>query len=121
MATITYLSKFTNTNTSTAPTAPQASQLTTQVAQVFFLDTDTQAIIVHNWGVLLGPSFATFQWPLCSVIKILGAAADFSWATNFTWGLTNSNQVYLNKPVGTGTGGTYIVYLQLPISYMAKA
>lgn len=119
--TITYLSKFTNVNTTTAPTAPQASQLTAQVAQISMTDAETQAIVVHNWGVLLGPSFATFGWPMVSTPIDIGslAARSNSFATGWTFGLGNSNQVYINKLAGA-PGGTYLVYLFLPTSYMAK-
>ncbi len=122
VVTITYLSKFTQTGTTTAPTAAQASQLTAQVAQVFMADTDTEAIVVHNWGGALGPSFASFGWPFTNLVKILGAgtvAAGGSLATNFTFGLTNSNQVYIEKAVGA-PGGTFLFYMFLPSSYMAK-
>jgi len=118
--TVTYLSDFTNVNTSTPPTAAQAASLPCQVAQVFFADTDTSGVVVHNWGVLLGPSFATFGWPVCVLDAILLGTTD-SFLTNFTYGLTNSNQVTLTKPVGTGTGGTYLLYMFLPSSFMARA
>jgi hypothetical protein len=118
--TITYLSKFTNVNTTTAPTAAQASQLTCQVAQISMTDAETQAIVVHNWGVLLGPSFATFGWPMPNLIDTELTAHSQSFATNFTFGLGNSNQVYVNKIAGA-PGGTYLLYLFLPSSYMAKA
>jgi len=120
--TITYLSKFTGTGTSTPPTAAQASQLTAMTAQISWTDAETQAIIVHNWGVLLGPSFASFGWPFVTMpIDITSTAArSNSFATGFTFGLTNSNQVYVNKLAGA-PGGTYLIYLFLPISFMAKA
>jgi hypothetical protein len=117
--TVTYFSKFGNVNTTTPPTAIEANFLPCQVAQVFFADTDTEAIVIHNWGGLLGPSFATFLFPIVIMDKVLGAAAT-SFATNFTFGLGNSNQVYIEKPIGTGTGGTYNVYLLLPHSLIAR-
>jgi hypothetical protein len=120
--TITYLSKFKNVNTTTAPTGAEASQLPCQVAQVFMADTDTEAIVVHNWGILMGPSFATFGWPIIIMNKILGAgtaAEGGSLATNFTFGLANSNQVYIEKAVGAA-GGTFLVYLFLPSSFLAR-
>jgi hypothetical protein len=119
---VTYLSDFTNVNTTTPPTGAQASNLPCQVAQVFFADTDTQAIVIHNWGILLGQSFATFGWPIVMYpINISQVAMADSFTTNFTFGLANSNQVYINKPVGAGTGGTYLVYMFLPSSFMARA
>ena len=119
--TITYLSKFTNTGTTTAPTAAQAAQLPAQVAQISWTDAETQAIVVHNWGILLGPSFASFGWPLCvGPIDVTSTAArSNSFATGFTFGLGNSNQVYVNKLVGA-PGGTYLFYMFLPSSFMAR-
>jgi len=117
---VTYLSDFKNTNTTTAPVGAEAANLPVQVAQLFFADTDSQGIVVHNWGILLGQSFATFGWPICEIVAILGGGTN-SFSTNFTFGLTNSNQVYVNKPVGTGTGGTFLLYMFLPSTYMARA
>ncbi len=49
--------------------------------------------------------------------KALGGASDSSFATNFTFGLSNTNQVYITKVgVGTGQGGTYNVWLRYPHS-----
>lgn len=119
--TITYLSKFTGYGTTTAPTATQASQLPAQVAQISMTDAETQAIVVHNWGYLLGPSFASFGWPIPVGPIDIGslAARSNSFGTGWTFGLGNSNQVYVNKLAGA-PGGTYLIYLFLPTSFMAK-
>jgi hypothetical protein len=121
VAVVTYLSDFAGYGTTTPPTAAQASQLPCQVAEVFLADTDTEAIVVHNWGYALGPSFASFRWPIVIMNKALGAGAggSASFGANFTFGLTNSLQVYIEKPAGAA-GGTFEVYLLLPTSYIAK-
>jgi len=114
---ITYTSAFTNNGTSTPPTATQASLLVVQTAEVFFADTDTQAVIVHNWGADIQypapASWSSFLLPLISYYKLLGGASDSSFATNFTFGLTNTNSVTMNKiSIGTGSGGTYAVIMR---------
>jgi hypothetical protein len=92
-------------------TQSQAAQVPTQAAQVFFADTDTQAVFVHNWG--LPNSYPNWLLPQIFFDKSLGAATDSSFRTNFTFGLTNTNSVTMNKiGVGTGSGGTYNVYLR---------
>jgi hypothetical protein len=117
--TITYLSKFGNTNTTTAPTAIEANFLPIQTAQVFVADTDTEVQLVHNWGGLLGPSFASFGFPFVGINKLLGTGNSFR--TDWTIGLANSNKVFLTKPAGTGTGGTFLVTLFLPHSLIGGA
>ena len=118
MATVTYFSPFTNTGTTTAPTAAQASVLPTQTAQIFWADSDVAvATVTHNWGNQLGVSFASYLWPEVWMVKVLGGASDSSFATNFTFGLASSFAVSINKiGNGTGSGGTYNVYMRLPHS-----
>lgn len=101
-------------NNTTPPTAAQAAQVPTQTAQVFFADTDAQAVIVHN--MQLGASAPFFLFPEVIITKSLGGASDTSFFTNFTFGLTNTNSITINKPVGTGTGGTYNVVIRRPHS-----
>lgn len=93
----------------TPPTAVEASQFPVQTAQVFFADTDTEAIIVHNKG--LQRSFPAYLYPIIVVTKQLGAATDGSFATSFTFGKANTNQVYMSKISAVGSGGTYDVAL----------
>ena len=101
--------------TTTAPTAAQASQLNEIYCQVFFADSDTAATITHNWG--LPNSYPTWGWPQVFYNKSLGGGSDLSFATNFTFGLTNTNSVTMTKiGLGTGQGGTYNVYLRRPHS-----
>jgi len=112
---ITYSSPFAGNGTTTAPTAIQASQLPTQTAQVFFADTDTQAVIVHNWG--LGGSFPSFLFPEIMYYKALGGASETSFGTDFTFGISNTNSVTMNKiSVGVGSGGTWNVIMRRPYS-----
>ena len=95
--------------TVTAPTAALAKQVPVQTAQVFFADTDTEAIIVHNKG--LPASFPAQLFPIIVVTKALGAATDGSFGTSFTFGKANTNQVYMTKISAVGSGGTYNVAL----------
>jgi hypothetical protein len=113
---VTYCHPKLGAPTTTAPTANQAQEMPELAAQVFFADAaDVLAVIVHNWG--LPASFPTWLWPQVFVAKSLGGASDTSFATNFTFGLTNTNSVAMNKlSVGVGSGGTYNVYLRRPHS-----
>jgi hypothetical protein len=112
---VTYCHPILGAPTTTAPTASQASQIPELAAQVFFADGDTAAVISHNWG--LPNSFPTWLWPQVFFNKSLGGASDSSFATNFTFGLTNTNSVTMTKiGNGTGQGGTYNVYLRRPHS-----
>lgn len=115
---------FPNFGTATPPTAQQASQMAEQIAIVSFADADVTGTIVHNWGAWFqqnvpqsyannSTSFATLLLPKITVVCLNGTASAPSFATNFTFGLTNSNQVTMNKiGNGTGSGGSFAVYLQ---------
>jgi len=110
--TVTYTSQFPNTGTTTAPTALNARGLRVQTATVSFTDTDTQAVITHNMGAagLLPASFASFNYPIFFVNKLLGGASETSFGTDFTFGLANSNSITMNKiSVGAGSGGTWLI------------
>lgn len=112
---VTYCHPILGAPTTTAPTSNQAQSIQELAAQVFFADSDTVATIVHNWG--LPNSFPTWLWPQVFLHKSLGGASDSSFATNFTFGLTNTNSVTMTKNgIGTGQGGTYNVYLRRPHS-----
>ncbi len=118
-ASVTYLYP-TGNNSTTPPTASEAAHTPIQTAQFFIADADTSVTITHNWGQLLqvitqGSSYPFFQFPIVALHKILGGAADASFATNFTWNLTNTNSITLNKGAGA-QGGTYNIYLRLPHS-----
>lgn len=115
---------FPNTGTSTPPTAAQAVGMGEQVDIVSFADTDATGVIVDNWGSwylqnLANPltSFASYLLPIITVVALNDTASASSFATNFTFGLTNSNQVTMNKiNVGTGSGGSFAVYLRRTIT-----
>lgn len=92
----------------TPPTHAQANLVPVQTAQVFMADADTEAIIVHNRG--LQSSFPGWLYPIIVLTKALGASTDTSFATQFTFGKANTNQVYMTKPAGA-LGGTYDVAL----------
>lgn len=112
---VTYCTPIMGTPGTTAPTANQAALVPEQQAQISWGDADTQAIFVHNWG--LPNSFPTFLWPQVIMVPSLATASASSFATAFTIGLANTNQVYITKiGVGTGQGGTWNVYLRKPHS-----
>ena len=111
---VTYTSAFPGNGTSTAPTAVQARQLRIQTAIVSFADADTTGTVVHNWGAagVLGNSFASYEFPAVWMIQLLATASPSSFATDFTFGLSNSNQITINKTsIGTGSGGSWAVYM----------
>jgi hypothetical protein len=109
---VTYCNPQFGAPSTTPLTAAQAAHVPLQAAQILWSDGDTQAIFVHNWG--LDPSAPTYLRPIPLPPVNVNAAAN-SFATNFTFGLANTNQVYITKVnVGTGSGGTYNVYLLRP-------
>lgn len=115
--TITYTSVFTGNGSATAPTAIQASALLVQTAEVFFADADATATITHNWGSVTSfpppASWAAFLLPYLSYYKLLGGASDASFATEFTFGISNTNSITMNKiGNGTGSGGTWAVIMR---------
>ncbi len=110
---VTYCTPIGGTPSTTPLAANQASQVPEQTATISWQDADTQAIFVHNWG--LPNSFPTFLFPMPIMVKLLGASGDPSFATAFTFGLTNTNQVYITKQT-LAAGGTYAVYLRKPHS-----
>lgn len=117
---IVYTSAFAGNGGSVAPTAVQARALRVQTATVSFIDTDTQAVIVHNMGAagippMNGASFASFNFPIFTFVKLLGGASETSFATDFTFGLGNSNSITVNKiSVGAGSGGTWLIQMLTP-------
>jgi len=112
---VTYCTPILGAPTTTAITAAQANQVHEQQAVIFWADADTQALFTHNWG--LPASFPTWLWPQVFMAKVLGSAADSSFATLFTFGLTNTNSVSITKfGNGAGSGGTYNVWIRRPHS-----
>lgn len=98
----------------TAPTATQASQLQKQsVIAQFGADTDVQALITHNWG--LDASAPTYLEPEIFVVAQT-TVANNTVLPNFTFDLSNTNVVKMNKLSSGGTAGNYIVTLRRPQS-----
>jgi hypothetical protein len=111
---VTYCNQIQGAPTIVPPTAAQAAQMPEQQAQIFFADGDAQAVFQHNWG--LPNSYPTWLWPQVFFEKSLGGATD-TFRSLFTYGLTNTNSVTINKVSGgVGSGGTYNVYLRRPHS-----
>ncbi len=101
-------------NTTTAPTAAAASMVTEQTVKVAMGDTETSAVIVHNWG--LPASAPSFLFPLVAYYQdTIGVGPSTDLAT-LTFDLTNTNQVTITKLNGVGTGGTFRVFLARPHS-----
>lgn len=99
-------------NTLVAPTAAAASQHTTQTVKVAMADTDTAAIIVHNWG--LPASYPTFLFPICTYQQDTIGVGPSTDLPTLTFDLTNTNQVTITKLNAVGSGGTFRVYLAKP-------
>ena len=113
--TVTYCTPILGAPTTTAITASQASQVSEQQAQIQWGDADTNAVFVHNWG--LPNSFPTWLWPQIFMYEVLASSSPSSFATAFTFGISNTNSVNIAKVgVGTGQGGTWNVYLRRPYS-----
>lgn len=113
--TITYTSEFIGNGSATAPTAIQASQLQTQTATVLFADGDAQAVVTTNWG--LPASFPSYLYPELIFYPVLGGVDASGIGTPFTFGLTNTNSITINKlRVGTSSGGTWNLILRRPHS-----
>jgi len=110
-----YTTPIIGTPSATAITAAQASQVNTQIAQVTLADNDTVATFVHNWG--LPASFPTFGYPEILWYWLSQTASPNSFQTALTFGITNTNQVTINKTgVHTGSGGVLQVVLRRPHS-----
>ena len=112
---VTYCTPILGAPTITAITAAQASQVPEQQAQIQWADADTTAVFVHNWG--LPNSFPTWLWPQLFMYEVGGTASQASFATAFNVSISNTNSVAITKVgVGTGSGGTFNVYLRRPHS-----
>ena len=112
---VTYCTPILGAPTTTAITGAQASQVSEQQAQITWADGDTGALFVHNWG--LPNSFPTWLWPQIFMSEVLASSSASSFATAFTFGISNTNSVSITKVgVGTGQGGTWNVYLRRPHS-----
>lgn len=96
----------------TAPTAAQASQVNLQTALVAIGDAETFAQFTHNWG--LPASFPSFLFPLIFYRQSdIGTGPSTALAA-LTFSIANTNVVTVLKVAGVGNGGSFIVTLMRP-------
>jgi hypothetical protein len=101
----------------TAPTAVQASSLQELVCLVTMnADADTQALLTHNFGFdASGPTYLDNPQILGPIgYGVPGTATTFMPA--FSFDITNTNVVKMNKLNSLGTNGTWIVTLRRPFA-----
>lgn len=98
------------TGGTTAPTQAQSATVNAVVAQVSMADTDTTATVTHNFG-LTAAQAAALQPYITHYIQSLGSNTT---APVFTFALTNTNVITVNKVSNTGTGGTLVVIVRRP-------
>jgi hypothetical protein len=101
-------------NTTTAPAAAAASAVNTQTVKVAMADSDTSAVIVHNWG--LPASFPSFLFPIITYYQDTIGVGPSTDLPTLTFDLSNTNQVTITKLNAVGSGGTYRVFLSRPAS-----
>lgn len=102
-------------NSTTPPTAQQASTTQKIVAQINFAQADTFVLVTHNWG--LGASAVNFLDPeiFFEAVSPLSAAGTF--VPNVTYDRTNTNVLRVNKvQSGGGTDFTANLTLRRPWS-----
>lgn len=90
----------------TAPTALQAGKINSLNAVVRMDDTETTAVITHNWA--LSSNGLALLYPLISWYWTTAGTGLISFA------LTDGNTVTVTKTTGTGSGGTFNVNLMHP-------
>lgn len=98
----------------TAPTAVQASQVTMMTAAVAIGDAETFALFTHNWG--LSASFPSFLFPVIQYRQSDFGTGPSTQLGNLTFNISNTNVITINKLAGVGNGGTFIVTLMRPHS-----
>ena len=113
--TVTYNTRggagLTQLASTTVPTATQAAQTQKMTATVQFgADTDTQALLTHNWG--LDASAPSYYEP---EIIYFPLALPLTFAS-VTFDVTNTNVVKINKANVAGTAQTLVVILRRPHS-----
>lgn len=96
----------------TAPTAIQASQVNLQTALVAMGDSETFALFTHNWG--LPASFPTFLFPLIHYHQADIGVGPSTQLGNLTFNISNTNVITINKLAAVGSGGTFVVTLMRP-------
>ena len=92
----------------TAPTAIQASVVSSLTCQVSMGDTDTTGVIAHNWGLSAAQNTALQPWIVGPWLQTPGTAVPI-----LSFALS-TNTVTITKVSATGSGGTYVVTLQRP-------
>lgn len=100
----------------TAPTAVQASRVELQTATVAIGDAETFAQFTHNWG--LPASFPSFLFPLIFYRQSDIGTGPSTALASLTFSITNTNVVTVLKVAGIGNGGTFIVTLMRPHSLL---
>ncbi len=98
----------------TAPTAAQASAVTLQTALVAIGDAETFAQFTHNWG--LPASFPSFLFPLIFYRQSDIGVGPSTQLAALTFAIANTNVVTVLKVAGLGNGGSFIVTLMRPHS-----
>lgn len=93
----------------TAPTAAQAANLNSLVSTVVFIDTDTTATIIHNWGLNAAQLLAGQPW-ISSYWSVLGTVP-----VQVSFAVSNTN-VIITKASAAGSNGTLVVILENPNS-----
>lgn len=96
--------------TATGPTVAQAMNCNMVVAEVVCTDADTTAVITHNWQT--STANLAFFFPI--IQYYIGTAGTANPILSFA--LTNSLIVTMTKVSAAGSGGTYVVVLQRPMS-----
>jgi hypothetical protein len=97
----------------TFPTSAQAFYNNTQISRLVAADSDTVAVLTHNW-MLSAAQLAAFLPLITYYIQALDSAGVT--LPLLTFALTDSNTVTMTKVAATGSGGTYVVTMQRPLS-----
>ena len=100
------------TGGTTAPTNAQAATVNAQQITVLFGDTDTSAVLTHNFGVSAA-QLAALQPYLSYICQQLTTPATGTLAV-ITVAWTNSNVITLAKQSNVGTGGSYVFTVRRP-------
>lgn len=98
----------------TPPSAAQAQQVPKMMVQVSFAVADVQALLTHNFG--LGASAPGFGDPEVICMPVVGPVGGGTAMPFFSYDLTNTNVVKVNKLGVAGTDGTYNFILRRPHS-----
>src|ERR1700676_3495601 len=105
--TITYTYPVAGT---TAPTIAQALQCNMVVATINWSDSETTALLTHNWG--LSAAQAANLWSTVIIDYLSGSTTTLPQAITVL--LTNTNVVTIGKSTIVGGQGTLVVTLLRP-------